>query len=1033
MIGYLTKSESGMSQLLKAVNEQAGDISNMELISQPASVLDKHREVSIQEATYRILSLPMTKSSIKVKYLSTIHPHYRDGLLKRDLDDISDEESIFHFSAHDYFSHRELDCIEGIQYMEDEMQPDYWREMYLADFWSSYDIVYGKGKLEDNQKRNHIPLQNAVGYIKRRKEKCVLRYYLNYENDEDFKRGLLILFYPFQNEIKDIHEKDIDQLYLDNEEAIKERRGLYEKHKVMTDIIDSIEKQTREEDEEDLVDMEDDGFINEETTTSTELENFEQWAKQQAKKSLSRHKDLTTLIKMEDLRDLIIKLNEQQRRILDDFCERLEDDSAPFYLYIAGEAGTGKSFLVKVMIEAIKHLKLTPGDDLRKPPALVMAPTANAAYIISGKTIESSLGMLPSKRNTFSKRKSSQVSNYSFLYEDVSVLFCDEISMVGSSKFTRMNFQLQDIIGNNDFLGGLSFVAVGDFRQLPPVRDKFIFEKNHLDDRPSISPSHWDDHFRIYYLSDKMRNQKDPVFASLCDRVGNGTYTKDDLFHLQSCVRETESENENENFKNGTVSIIVLTNNVRQEINAHKLNTLLQQKKSFTSVAMDKCTNLENPPEIPQKLTITQTGGLETTIILKNDAPIVITSNHPQAKYKEDGIVNGAKGYVDSVQVSIKDPERIDVVWVVFKDMNVGKLLRYDLKHLKKVHKPSNENAVPILRQKKTFTIQNGEVKFQRHQFPMTLSYAVTAYKCQGDTLDKVIIDFEHLPGEIKSVPFGSFYVALTRVKEGKNVYLKSFHESYITVNKRVEEKIEAMRKYKPYIFKKIYISDKIFEDDTDEVKLGYFNICGFMCSNHAEYLDSDLNLLYLDFLVVSETWLTTDVSNADVINKMKNWKVLKRLDATDNKKHMGLLLLTPKAKINSDNLLYSLEYIEGYSSSNGQLLYQGLIMDIKSLYRRASFLYIRTSPNTREVYEITKSLQSCDIIIGDLNLNPKILEQKKKLTTICGQNKFMALEEITTVHNSQLEHVIVEKDLKHKCYATAYFNFGSDHKSIGF
>ena len=315
----------------------------------------------------------------------------------------------------------------------------------------------------------------------------------------------------------------------------------------------------------------------------------------------------------------------------------------------------------------------------------------------------------------------------------------------------------------------------------------------------------------------------------------------------------------------------------------------------------------------------------------------------------------------------------------------------------------------------------------------MTLSYAVTAYKCQGDTLDKVIIDFDHLPGEIKSVPFGSFYVALTRVKEGKNVYLKSFHESYITVNKRVEEKIEAMRKYKPYIFKKIYISDKIFEDDTDEVKLGYFNICGFMCSNHAEYLDSDLNLLYLDFLVVSETWLTTDVSNADVINKMPNWKVLKRLDATDNKKHMGLLLLTPKAKINSDNLLYSLEYIEGYSSSNGQLLYQGLIMDIKSLYRRASFLYIRTSPNTREVYEITKSLQSCDIIIGDLNLNPKILEQKKKLTTICGQNKFMALEEITTVHNSQLEHVIVEKDLKHKCYATAYFNFGSDHKSIGF
>ena len=110
-----------------------------------------------------------------------------------------------------------------------------------------------------------------------------------------------------------------------------------------------------------------------------------------------------------------------------------------------------------------------------------------------------------------------------------------------------------------------------------------------------------------------------------------------------------------------------------------------------------------------------------------------------------------------------------------------------------------NEKAVPILRQKRTFTIQSGEVKFQRHQFPLTLSYALTAYKCQGDTLDQVIIDFSHEPGEIKSVPYGSFYVAITRVKEGKNIYLKSFAESYITSNRKVEEKIEAMRKFNPY------------------------------------------------------------------------------------------------------------------------------------------------------------------------------------------------------------------------------------------
>ena len=110
----------------------------------------------------------------------------------------------------------------------------------------------------------------------------------------------------------------------------------------------------------------------------------------------------------------------------------------------------------------------------------------------------------------------------------------------------------------------------------------------------------------------------------------------------------------------------------------------------------------------------------------------------------------------------------------------------------------------------------------------MTLSYAITSYKCQGDTLEEVIIDFDHAPGEIKSVPSGSFYVALTRVKEGKNVYLRSFFKHFITFNRRVEEKIEVMRKFKQYNFKKVYVADSIYEDDSDQLKLGYFNISGF-------------------------------------------------------------------------------------------------------------------------------------------------------------------------------------------------------------
>ena len=412
--------------------------------------------------------------------------------------------------------------------------------------------------------------------------------------------------------------------------------------------------------------------------TVDEIESFEKWAENQAKLSLRKHEELTKVTELSILRETIIQLNNEQRRIFDDFCERcMCEDDVPLYLYIGGEAGTGKSFLVRVMKEILKHLNMKSGDNLNKPSSIVMAPTANASYMIKGKTIESALGMLPRQRNSFLKVKKNKMSNLTFLYSDVSTVFCDEISMVGSCKFTKMHFQLQDIMGNNRFMGGVNFIAVGDFRQLPPVLDGYVYENNHLDGRPSIAPSHWDENFQIYYLTGKMRSQKDAEFSKICDRVGNGTFTESDLKYLKECVRNTDSENNNENFKTGKVSIIVTTNRRRKAINECKLHNLLEKEKTFEIVASDRCTNLENPPQVPANMTITQTGGLEQILLVKKNAPIVITSNHHIAKHKEDGIVNGARGFVDSIQVSSKNKDEVEVIWVVFKDKSVGKLLRY--------------------------------------------------------------------------------------------------------------------------------------------------------------------------------------------------------------------------------------------------------------------------------------------------------------------------------------------------------------------
>ena len=45
--------------------------------------LDKGREVPVQEAVFRACGLPLTKFSALVKFINTVHPERRDGLLKK--------------------------------------------------------------------------------------------------------------------------------------------------------------------------------------------------------------------------------------------------------------------------------------------------------------------------------------------------------------------------------------------------------------------------------------------------------------------------------------------------------------------------------------------------------------------------------------------------------------------------------------------------------------------------------------------------------------------------------------------------------------------------------------------------------------------------------------------------------------------------------------------------------------------------------------------------------------------------------------
>ena len=106
--------------------------------------------MSIQEAIYRSLGLKMSMFSDIVKFISTAHPERREGLLKSNLDDLEDDEKIFHNSIHDYYMMRP----HGIDGEID------WDSMCLADFTALFTL----GK----KRKNGIMLQDKKTYVTKR-------------------------------------------------------------------------------------------------------------------------------------------------------------------------------------------------------------------------------------------------------------------------------------------------------------------------------------------------------------------------------------------------------------------------------------------------------------------------------------------------------------------------------------------------------------------------------------------------------------------------------------------------------------------------------------------------------------------------------------------------------------------------------------------------------------------------------------------------------------------------------------------------
>ena len=264
----------------------------------------------------------------------------------------------------------------------------------------------------------------------------------------------------------------------------------------------------------------------------------------------------------------------------------------------------------------------------------------------------------------------------------------------------------------------------------------------------------------------------------------------------------------------------------------------------------------------------------------------------------------------------------------------------------------------------------------------------------------------------------------MSRVKNEYALFIRNFECKQIVCNDEYSKEMEDLQKNRKYEYVNTYLKDKIFIDDNSEVKLGYLNINGL--KNKVEDIDEDKNLLNLDCLVLSETKLGKETE----VN-FQNWNI-ERFDLDDkNSKtpHMGLAFLTNK------NLKYQFESskVSSVIKLSGGKQFQYISVRIPKHNLGGIFFYINKKPLKKDIEKIVKQLKEkkVEFLIGDLNLDFNLQEDRQKLELMCMGLDLESILYQNTRFLSHLDHILVSNKLKLQAFASSFANLYTDHSSV--
>ncbi len=418
-------------------------------------------------------------------------------------------------------------------------------------------------------------------------------------------------------------------------------------------------------------------------------------------------------------------LNEEQRQAFDIIVNKQKN------AFITGDAGTGKSYVLTAIVDALTQLGRM---------VTVTAPTGVAALNVAGVTIYKWAGVSSFEDSLEEYIRKIKRYRKVLPWMITQTLIIDEISMLHPHILTRIDNVLR-VLRNKPTkpFGGIQVIVVGDFLQLPPVT------KNVREPPMCFTSTAWHGNFVTCYLKTSCR-QDNPMFIQCLRDIRCGTLSQSTRDMLNTRVIASVGLIYGSNDAPPTILYPLVADvereNVRQLRNIPGKEEVFMAKTWFDeSILVQSTKDLES---------LIKDSRSPEHLVLKIGAQVMVTSNIDVTV----GLVNGTRGVVTemselSIQIRLPSGKCADIIPITLSR--------------------SPGQGCPT---SATFK-----------QFPLVLAWAFTIHKSQGLTMSNFVVDLRKIFAE------GQAYVALSRARNLSDFYiLGDIAESGIKASRAAKE-----------------------------------------------------------------------------------------------------------------------------------------------------------------------------------------------------------------------------------------------------